>query len=199
MMHASTGIDSVVDAPQCGQVTTESNTSVLMPPAAIDADSGSGRLMAVQRKLRTGYGVKGPKMRYMTVSEMARACGVNVETVRYYQRCGLLEAPRRTMAGMRRYDEDTVQRLRFIRRAQLLGFSLAQIAELLQLECAIDCTRARNLAVAKLAEVRRKLADLDRVQRALASLIDACATEREPGRCPIVENLAAGGEGVLQP
>lgn len=135
----------------------------------------------------------------MTISGLARTCGVNVETVRYYQRCGLLEAPRRTMAGMRRYGEDAVQRLHFIRRAQGLGFSLGQIAELLRLERTPDCARARNLAAAKLAEVRRKLADLDRVQRALASLVDACAAAREPGHCPIVESLAAGGEGVLQP
>ena len=136
-------------------------------------------------------------MRDMSISEVARACGVNVETVRYYQRCGLLEAPRRTMGGMRRYGEGTVQRLRFIRRAQALGFSLGQIAELLRLERAPDCVRARELAAAKLAEVRRKLADLERVQQALASLVTACATGRDPRRCPIVESLAAnGGAGV---
>ncbi len=130
-------------------------------------------------------------MRELTIGTVAKACSVNVETVRYYQRRGLIEAPRRPSGGVRRYGEDTVRRLRFIRRAQALGFTLAQIAELLRLERTPDCNRARKLAAAKLADVKHKLADLERVRRSLAALVTACAAERDPRSCPIVESLSS--------
>ena len=133
-------------------------------------------------------------MRDLTIGAVAKSCGVNVETVRYYQRRGLLEAPRRPAGGVRRYGEDAVRRLRFIRRAQALDFPLKQIAELLHLERTPDCGRARKLAAAKLADVERKLADLERVRQSLAALVRACAAGRDPRSCPIVESLAAADD-----
>lgn len=133
-------------------------------------------------------------MRDLTIGAVAKSCGVNVETVRYYQRRGLLEAPRRPAGGVRRYGEDTVRRLRFIRRAQALGFTLGQIAELLRLERTPDCNRARKLAAAKLADVELRLADLARMRQTLAALVRACAAGRDPRSCPIVESLAAADD-----
>ena len=130
-------------------------------------------------------------MERMTIGGLARAAGVHVETIRYYQRCGLLEVPRRAPGSVRRYDEDTVRRLRFIRRAQALGFTLKEIAELLRLERTPDCGRAQRLAAAKLADVEAKLGDLARMRDALRALVRACAAGRDPRSCPIVKSLAA--------
>lgn len=126
----------------------------------------------------------------LTIGAMASRCGVNVETVRYYQRLGLLDTPRRPARAVRRYGEDAVRRLRFIRRAQALGFTLAQVAELLRLERVPDCARARRLAAARLADVEARLADLERMRRSLGALVRACAAGRDPRSCPIVESLA---------
>ena len=133
-------------------------------------------------------------MRDLMIGAVAKSCGVNVETVRYYQRRGLLEAPRRPAGGVRRYGEDVVRRLRFIRRAQALGFTLGQIAELLRLERTPDCDRARKLAAAKLADVELRLADLGRMRQSLAALVRACAAGRDPRSCPIVESLGGADD-----
>ena len=133
-------------------------------------------------------------MKDLTIGAVAKSCGVNVETMRYYQRRGLLEAPRRPAGGVRRYGEDTVRRLRFIRRAQALGFTLGQIAELLRLERTPDCDRARKLAAVKLADVELRLADLERMRQSLAALVRACVAGRDPRSCPIVESLAAADD-----
>jgi MerR family mercuric resistance operon transcriptional regulator len=128
----------------------------------------------------------------MTIGRLATAAGVHVETIRYYQRRGLLEAPRRPSGGVGRYGETALARLRFIRRAQALGFTLAEIGELLRLERTPDCGRARRLASAKLADVEGKLADLERMRATLATLVRACAAGRDPRTCPIVEALESG-------
>jgi MerR family mercuric resistance operon transcriptional regulator len=129
-------------------------------------------------------------MQNLTIGALAKAAGVGVETVRYYQRRGLLEAPRRPAGSVRRYGEDTVGRLRFIRRAQALGFTLGEIGELLRLERTPDCGRAQRLASEKLASVEAKLADLGRMRRRLRALVAACAAGRDPRSCPIVVSLA---------
>lgn len=135
-------------------------------------------------------------MANFTIGAVAKACGVHVETVRYYQRRGLLDEPRRPSGGVRRYGEMTIRRLRFIRRAQALGFTLDEIAELLRLERTPDCGRARKLASARLADVAAKLADLERMRAALAALVKACAAGRDPRSCPIVESLAEAVNGT---
>ena len=126
----------------------------------------------------------------MTIAGVAKEGGVGVETVRYYQRRGLLETPRRPPGGIRRYDNGHVRRLRFIRRAREIGFSLDDIAQLLRLERTPDCGQARRLASGKLAKVEAKLADLERMRESLQTMIGACARGRDPECCPIVDTLA---------
>ena len=130
-------------------------------------------------------------MRGMTIGALAGACAVGVETVRYYQRRGLLDEPRRPAGGVRRYGEPDARRLRFIRRAQSLGFTLDEVGKLLRLESTPDCARARRVASARLAEVEAKIADLERVRGALRALVRACDAGRDPRSCPIVDALAA--------
>jgi MerR family mercuric resistance operon transcriptional regulator len=136
-------------------------------------------------------------MRGLTIGALAKACAVHVETVRFYQRRGLLEEPHRPAGSVRRYGEATLQRLRFIRRAQALGFTLEEIAELLRLERTPDCGRASKLASARLADVEAKLVDLERMRGTLRALVQACMAGRDPRNCPIVESLVGpGAEGV---
>jgi len=128
--------------------------------------------------------------RDLTIGKVARAAGVNVETVRYYQRSGLVPEPQRPAGGMRRYSHETVARLRFIKRAQELGFTLAEIRRLLALGDPQTCGKARALAAEKLSLVRARIADLERMRAALESLIDRCDAVRGQVSCPIIETLA---------
>lgn len=132
----------------------------------------------------------------MTIAGVAKEGAVGVETVRYYQRRGLLDTPRRPPGGVRRYGASHVRRLRFIRRAQEIGFSLADIAQLLRLERTPDCGQARRLASGKLAEVEAKLADLERMRESLQTMIEACASGRDPRTCPIVDTLVRATASV---
>lgn len=125
-------------------------------------------------------------MRAMTIGTLARASGVHVETIRFYQRRGLLPQPKRPPAGVRRYGEEAAARLRFIKRAQDIGFTLGEVAELLRLER--GCRDAHGLATAKLAAVERRLADLGRVRSTLRELIARCE-EGKARSCPIIESL----------
>jgi MerR family mercuric resistance operon transcriptional regulator len=127
-------------------------------------------------------------MTAMSIGTLARVTGVHVETIRFYQRRGLLPLPKRPPSGVRRYGEDAAARLRFIKRAQDLGFTLGEIAELLKLER--GCRDAHALASAKLAVVERRLADLQRMRKTLRELIVRCEAGRSAG-CPIIETLQA--------
>lgn len=120
----------------------------------------------------------------MTISALAHSAGVNVETVRYYQRRGLLDTPERG-AGMRRYDDAAVQRLSFIRSAQGAGFTLEQIGELLQLDAGQDRERARELAAERIAALDVKIAQLQSARDALQKLARQCHASEE-GPCPII-------------
>lgn len=130
-------------------------------------------------------------MRNMTIGAVAKACGVGVETVRNYQRRGLLAEPERPAGGVRRYGDDTVARLGFIRRAQDVGFTLDEVKTLLKLGETPNCRGARALAARKLELVKARLRDLERVRRALTELIGRCDAGRAR-RCPIIESLARG-------
>ena len=132
-------------------------------------------------------------MRDMTIGALASAAGVGIETIRYYQRRGLLHEPRRPAQGVRRNGADAAARLRFIRRAQEIGFTLEEVKTLLTLERTPNCRGARALAAAKLAAVESRLRDLERMRRALAALIVQCGAGRSRA-CPIIETLAGGGE-----
>lgn len=130
-------------------------------------------------------------MAALTIAGLAREGGVGVETIRYYQRRGLLAEPPRTGGagpggGIRRYDADDVRRLRFIRSAQSAGFTLEEIGELLALDASHDHARARALAGARIAALDAKIAELESARAALKRLAHACA-HSEAGPCPILE------------
>lgn len=129
-------------------------------------------------------------MREMTIGALAREAGVNVETVRYYQRLGVLELPGRPPGGIRRYGDAALSRVRFIKRAQELGFSLAEVRRLMRLGDPQSCGEARALAAGKLALVESRITDLERLRGVLKELIGRCDRRRGRVACPIVESLA---------
>ena len=120
-----------------------------------------------------------------TIGGLAKAAGVGVETVRYYQRRGLLQEPVRPPGEVRRYGDEDIRRLRFIRSAQAAGFTLDQIKQLLDLDSSDDRPRARQLAAARVAAIDAKIAELKDARDALAKLATACANKRD-GPCPIL-------------
>lgn len=120
-----------------------------------------------------------------TIGGLAKAAGVGVETVRYYQRRGLLPEPPRPPGEVRRYGASDVKRLKFIRSAQAAGFTLAEIKELLALDATDDRARARELAGARVAAIDARIAELSEARDALAALASACAGKRS-GPCPIL-------------
>ncbi|MCD6042480.1 MAG: merR [Burkholderiales bacterium] len=130
----------------------------------------------------------------LTIGKVASAAGVNVETVRYYQRCGLVPEPPRPPGGVRRYPSETVARLRFIKRAQELGFSLVEIRRLLSLGDPQTCGKARALAAEKLSLVLARLADLERMRGVLEALIERCDAANGRVACPIIQSRAMGSE-----
>jgi MerR family mercuric resistance operon transcriptional regulator len=131
-----------------------------------------------------------------TIGGLARAAGVGVETVRYYQRRGLLPEPARPPGEVRRYGETDVRRLRFIRSAQAAGFTLAEIQQLIDLDASDDRARARELARARVAALDAKIAEMREARDALAALAAACAGKR-PGPCPILTAFERHGKGAL--
>lgn len=124
-----------------------------------------------------------------TIGTLATAAGVGVETVRFYQRRGLLREPTRSYGRVRRYTRADGARIRFIKSAQRMGFSLAEVAGLLRLDDGSDCDEARVAAERKLALVRTKLTDLQRIEAALVSLVDACSAASGEVRCPLIDAL----------
>ncbi len=125
----------------------------------------------------------------MTIGMLAKNGGVHVETIRYYQRRGLLPVPAKGEGGgdsrVRRYDEGLLRRLRFIRSAQSAGFTLAEIAELLALDASTDRSRARELADARIASIGKTIAELDKARKALLHLSSRCAAD-DTIPCPII-------------
>lgn len=126
-----------------------------------------------------------------TIGAFADAGGVNVETIRFYQRKGLLTEPERPLGGIRRYGLEDVTRVRFIKSAQRLGFSLDEIGDLLKLEDGSHCTEAREQAEHKLADVRARLADLQRIEGALQGLVERCCATSGQVQCPLIAALQA--------
>lgn len=124
-----------------------------------------------------------------TISKLADAAGVNIETVRYYQRRGLLDEPSRKDGGFRSYDEAYVQRLRFIKRAQELGFTLDDAAELLSLSEAKNRKRLREITRSRVVDIRQRIAQLESMATALEGLADCCAKTERQQACPIIAAL----------
>ena len=125
----------------------------------------------------------------LTIGAFARAAAVNVETIRFYQRKGLLPEPDKPYGSIRRYGETDVTRVRFVKSAQRLGFSLDEIAELLRLEDGTHCEEASSLAEHKLKDVREKQADLARIEAALTDLVCACHAAKGKVSCPLIASL----------
>jgi len=129
----------------------------------------------------------------LTIGQVAARAGVNTETIRFYQRRRLLEQPERPRQGFRRYGEEAVARIRFIKRAQELGFTLKEAGLLLALEEGRSCAKARSLAGRKLDLIEARLADLTRLRRALKNLIAKCDVTAGDVRvtCPIISALTS--------
>ncbi len=124
-----------------------------------------------------------------SIGQVARRADVNVETVRFYERKGLIEQPPAPNDGFRKYGDEVISRIQFIKRAQNLGFTLVEIADLLALSKTGDCDDVRIKAERKLIEVEEKIRDLQRVKRALKDVISSCAVRDELGPCPILTAL----------
>jgi len=129
-------------------------------------------------------------MQSIGIGTLARRAGVSIDTVRYYERGGLLAPKTRLASGYRRYSELEVARLRFIRRAQALGFSLKEVKQLLTLSNLRDVSRVKRAAQEKLADVEERIASLERVRKGLASLIAACPGHGRAADCPILQALS---------
>lgn len=125
----------------------------------------------------------------ITISKAAKLAGVGVETIRYYQRRGLIEEPARPVEGYRHYPEQIISQVRFIKRAQELGFTLREIETLLKLG-EQQCSETRAMAGTKLALVRNKIADLLAIEHTLKDLIEHCESRREGEACPIIYSIS---------
>ncbi|MTW10601.1 Hg(II)-responsive transcriptional regulator [Pseudoduganella eburnea] len=124
-----------------------------------------------------------------TIGSLAKATGVNVETIRFYQRKGLVAEPDRMHGAIRRYTDSDLARLQFIKSAQRIGFSLDEIAELLKLDDGTHCVEARDLAAQKLRDVRQRIADLRGIEAALDQLVLSCGQATGSVKCPLIESL----------
>lgn len=125
----------------------------------------------------------------ITIGGLADTAGVNVETIRFYQRKGLMPEPEKPYGSIRRYGAAELARVRFIKSAQRLGFSLEEIGELLKLEDGTHCDEARLLAEQKLVDVRQKLADLQRIELVLGALVARCCAVSGRVNCPLIASL----------
>ncbi len=130
-------------------------------------------------------------MKPLTIGQVARRAEVGIETVRFYERQGLIEEPLRAASGYRQYDGEVVDRLRFIRRAKELGFTLKEIKELLALRIdpSTTCADVKRRAEAKIADIQAKIHTLQKMKQALATLVAACSGRGLGSQCPILEAL----------
>jgi len=126
-----------------------------------------------------------------TIGHLAKAAEVNVETIRYYQRRGLLTEPERMVSSIRRYSDTDLDRLRFIRHAQSAGFTLDEIAGLLQLRSQVCCAKTRTLAAAKLEVIDQRLNELAQLRADLTKWVGECDANPTNERCPVIEHLEA--------
>ena len=124
-----------------------------------------------------------------TIARLAAAAGVNIETIRYYQRRGLTPEPPRPPGGIRRYSEADAERLRFIKRAQAMGFTLGEVTGLLTLKERRSCRATRELAASKLRELDARVRELRILRKELAGLIEQCDANTQDTRCPVLQRL----------
>lgn len=133
----------------------------------------------------------------LSIGTVSRRAGVGIDTIRYYERRGLLAEPERRPSGYRLYDERVIQRLRFVRHAKELGFTLDEIGELLslRLDPGRDCSEVKKTAVTRLADIEGKIKSLQRMRRALRKVSEACSGKGSTSECPILEALETTGKG----
>lgn len=132
----------------------------------------------------------------LTIGELARRCFVNIQTIRYYERIGLVPEPGRTAGGHRRYSELHLRRVEFIRRGRELGFPLPDIEQLLRLAGRREgsCAAASQLAAVQLRKVRGRIEELRRLEEQLAHGLGRCRPEEDPTDCPVIDLLATGAK-----
>ncbi len=137
-------------------------------------------------------------MEYLTTGRLAKEAGVNIDTVRYYERRGLIPKPPRKDSGYRMFREDAVKRIVFIKHAQEIGFSLQEIEELLFLKVSskTTCREVKKRTEAKIAEVEGKIENLQRIKRALEKMADICRANKRIGDCPILDTLDTEGTSL---
>jgi MerR family transcriptional regulator, mercuric resistance operon regulatory protein len=131
----------------------------------------------------------------LTIGGLARAANVHIETIRYYQRRGLVPEPQRPPGGIRRYGDADIDRLTFVKTAQQLGFSLDEISDLLRLEDGTHCQEASALAEQKLRDVREKIARLEKIEKVLWEMVGRCHAQQGNINCPLIESLHEGISG----
>lgn len=136
-------------------------------------------------------------MKPLSIGEVARRVGIGVETVRFYERQGLISDPARSLSGYRQFDEETVARLLFIRKAKELGFTLNEIKELLSLrfDPTSSCADVKARAEAKIADVEEKIRTLQRIKKALVKLTEACSGDGPTDKCPILAAIEPAKAG----
>jgi MerR family mercuric resistance operon transcriptional regulator len=134
-------------------------------------------------------------MKGLTIGELATKANVGVETVRFYERQGLIEQPQKPNKGFRRYLPETVRRIQFVRRAKGLGFTLKEISELLDLRFDPErsCVAVREIAEIKVSDVERRIADLEKIRTVLGELVKACKGQGAVSECPILDALDEDG------
>lgn len=125
----------------------------------------------------------------LTIGKLALLAGVNIETIRYYQRRGYMHEPKKPLGGIRHYSASDVARIHFIKSAQRLGFSLEEISLLLKLEDGTHCVEAKVIAEQKLANVHSKLADLKSIEKVLSGLVKQCDISRGSVCCPLIDSI----------
>lgn len=138
-------------------------------------------------------------MRLLSIGQVARHSGVSVETVRFYERQGLIEKPRRKESGYRQFPEAVIGRLRVLRRARELGFSLPEIREMFDLGAGgeVPCGEVRRRAEARIDEIDERVRDLEKMRLALEEVVRVCEEKNPAGPCPFLEALEAQEEGVM--
>jgi MerR family mercuric resistance operon transcriptional regulator len=127
-----------------------------------------------------------------TISQLTKSAGVNVETIRYYERQNLLEQPEKPLQGYRQYPEATLTKVLFINRAQHLGFTLSEIDALIELSVG-SCHEVQHLAEHKLDVVQAKIKDLKRLEKSLKHLVSSCRSNPDTASCPIIDSLVPAG------
>ncbi|NOT15700.1 MAG: MerR family transcriptional regulator [Methylotenera sp.] len=125
----------------------------------------------------------------LTIGKVAKAAAINIETIRFYQRKGLIAEPPKALGGFRYYSEKCIEKLHFIKRAQAIGFTLEEIKDLLAMEACDACQQTHDASLIKLNMVNARITELERIRETLKELIGKCEKENYEATCPIIDSL----------